>query len=103
MSALSSALGSFLEKTLHGLEGTWANYSEALSGIRQKLGMTTVFPQVIPDSVFLFESKYFLKLFETLAIVRDSEFMDAIRIGREDIKSGRTHDFSDLLSEYGIE
>ena len=103
ISALGSALGSFLDKTLHGLERTLAKYSEALSGVREKLSVTTVFPQILPQTFFSVESGLIAQLFETLAVLNDKEFMNAIKIGRADLKEGRTHNFSELLSEYGIE
>ena len=103
LSALGSALSSFLDRTLHGLEGTLAEYSEALSGLREKIGLTTVFPKIISDHVFSIESQFVAQMFETLAILKDKEFTDAIIAGRRDVKDGRIHNFSELLSEYGIE
>jgi hypothetical protein len=40
---------------------------------------------------------------ETLAIMSDSEFMESIRKGSEDIKAGRVHKFSDLLHKHELD
>lgn len=41
-------------------------------------------------------------LTETLAIMRDKDFMESIRKGSEDVKHGRTHKFDQLLRKHGL-
>lgn len=45
----------------------------------------------------------FTQLCETLAILKDEEFMQAIKIGVSDVAKGRVHNFSELLAEYGLD
>ena len=101
-------LGTFLNKALNGLQHTLESYTEALGGFLKRLKQTTFVPRTLSDTVFpwyLVDSAQLDQLFEmweTLAIVNNQEFALAIAKGREDVKKGRVHDFSELLAEYGL-
>jgi len=101
--------GTFIDKALHGLQRTLRGYSEPLAGFLKKLRQTTFVPRTLSDTVFpmhLVEDAQLdqlLGLWETLTILNDRDLTLAIAKGREDVKKGRVHDFSELLAEYGLE
>jgi len=102
-----SFLGSFIEKAQHGVNHTITNYLGAFSVLIERLKVTTVIPPSLSEVVLTptsaIDPGMLSQILETMAILNDKEFLDAISMGKEDVDKGRVHKFSELLAEYGLE